>query len=108
VKLAELGVPPEVLAAEGAVSEAVARAMAEGVRRKLNADIALSTTGVAGPAGGSEAKPVGTVWVGYADAQGSFARKHTFERDRMRNIERTVATALNVARVAVAGSAKTP
>jgi nicotinamide-nucleotide amidase len=64
VKTDVLGVPPELLAAKGAVSEEVAAAMAEAVRRLLSADCALSTTGAAGPGGGSETKPVGLVYIG--------------------------------------------
>lgn len=64
VKTKVLGVPDEVLAAHGAVSREVAAAMAEGVCRLLDADCALSTTGVAGPAGGSDTKPVGLVYIG--------------------------------------------
>ncbi len=60
-KMECLGVPADLLAAQGAVSEAVARAMAEGALRHSRADIAVSVTGVAGPGGGSEAKPVGLV-----------------------------------------------
>jgi PncC family amidohydrolase len=66
-------VDPALIAARGAVSEPVALAMAEGARRRFGADCALSTTGIAGPTGGSEAKPVGTVCLGYADAAGSRA-----------------------------------
>jgi nicotinamide-nucleotide amidase len=60
-KIEALGVPADLIAAHGAVSEAVARAMAEGALRHARADIALSVTGVAGPGGGSAAKPVGLV-----------------------------------------------
>ena len=63
VKSNVLGVDRDVLAAHGAVSEPVALAMADGARRVCGADIAVSTTGVAGPGGGSAEKPVGTVWV---------------------------------------------
>ncbi|MBO6674288.1 MAG: CinA family protein [Rhizobiales bacterium] len=61
-----LGVPPDLIATHGAVSELVARAMAEGALTRSNADIAVSVTGVAGPDGGSEDKPVGTVHFGCA------------------------------------------
>lgn len=74
-KIELLGVDEDDLARYGAVSEEVAKQMAEGARRRLNADIALSLTGVAGPEGGSEEKPVGTVWIGRADHTGVSARK---------------------------------
>jgi nicotinamide-nucleotide amidase len=64
VKAAVLGVAQDLLAHKGAVSEEVAAAMAEGVHRALGADCALSTTGIAGPEGGSDQKPVGLVYVG--------------------------------------------
>ena len=62
VKVSQLGVPPEVLAAHGAVSAQVAIAMAEGVRERLGTDLGGAVTGVAGPDGGTEAKPVGLVY----------------------------------------------
>ncbi|MBA2441653.1 MAG: competence/damage-inducible protein A [Rubrobacter sp.] len=70
-----LGVPEKLLAEYGAVSEEVARAMAEGVRGVSGADYGLSITGVAGPDGGTEEKPVGLVWLGLADAGGTYSRK---------------------------------
>lgn len=72
-----LAVPPEMIEAHGAVSEPVACAMAAGVRAALGSDIGLSITGIAGPGGGSEAKPVGTVWVGVARA--SEVKAHLFQ-----------------------------
>jgi nicotinamide-nucleotide amidase len=70
-----LGVPHALIVEHGAVSEAVAREMAEGVRRVSGADYGLSVTGVAGPDGGTEEKPVGLVFVGISDAEGTFAEK---------------------------------
>ena len=59
-----LGVDPALIEADGAVSESVARAMAVGAVRALGVDLAVAVTGIAGPGGGTEAKPVGTVWLG--------------------------------------------
>lgn len=80
-----LGVPAEVLAACGAVSRETAVAMAEGVRRLAGVDLGLAVTGIAGPGGGTEAKPVGTVSIALADAQGSIHRDFSFRWDRRRN-----------------------
>ena len=82
-----LGVPGDVLTKYGAVSEPTARAMAEGARHLLKADVAVSVTGLAGPGGDEYGNPVGTVCIGYADANQSFARTHHFdgERDAVRS-----------------------
>ena len=77
-----LGVPGEVLETYGAVSEPVARAMAEGARKCLQADVAVSVTGLAGPGGDEYGNPVGTVCIGYADEKISFSRKYRFDGDR--------------------------
>jgi nicotinamide-nucleotide amidase len=92
-----LGVPAELLAREGAVSEPVAVAMAEGIRHASGAGIGLSTTGIAGPSGGSEGRPVGLVWIGYADASASFARRFLFGDQRLRVKERASQAALEIA-----------
>lgn len=84
-KMDMLGVSPDALREHGAVSEKVAAQMAEGARRRLGADLGLSTTGVAGPDGGTAEKPVGTVWIGYADAGGVSARRLQLVRDRLLN-----------------------
>ena len=84
-KTAILDVPPEMLTAQGAVSAQVARAMAEGVRTHLGSSLAVSITGVAGPDGGSEAKPVGLTYVGLAWPGGVDVRKHLFTSDRAGN-----------------------
>jgi nicotinamide-nucleotide amidase len=98
VKVVLLGVDPEILAREGAVSEAVAVQMAQGVRRHLQADLGLATTGIAGPTGGSAEKPVGTVWIGLADAQDAYARQYYLPGDRLRFKQRATAMALDLLR----------
>jgi nicotinamide-nucleotide amidase len=95
VKQKQLSVRPIILENYGAVSEPVAKQMASGVRDLLGADIGVSTTGIVGPSGGTDQKPVGTVWIGIADENESFARCFHIGKDRERNIERTVVTALH-------------
>jgi nicotinamide-nucleotide amidase len=84
LKIRRLGVPAELIAEHGAVSEPVARAMAEGVRRVLGSDYGIGITGVAGPGGGSEAKPVGTVHIALAGPTETDHRKIRFPGDRER------------------------
>ena len=79
------GVPAEILASHGAVSAQVAVAMADGARMRLGADLAVSVTSVAGPDGGSAAKPVGLTYVGVADANGTDVRRHLWTGDRSAN-----------------------
>lgn len=81
-KTTELGVDAELIKAHGAVSEAVARAMATGAVEHAAVDCALSITGVAGPGGGSAAKPVGTVWFGWATTKGVFSERLLLPGDR--------------------------
>ena len=82
VKERLLGVPAEMLEAYGAVSVPVAQAMAEGARKALQTDIAVSVTGLAGPGGDEYGNPVGTVFIGYADANKSYAKEYHFSGDR--------------------------
>ena len=82
VKETILGVESEMLETLGAVSAPVARAMAEGARRVLQADIAVSVTGLAGPGGDDFGNPVGTVFVGYSDEKCSLSREFHFDGDR--------------------------
>ena len=77
-----LGVPTDMLKRFGAVSAPVAEAMASGVRRNLNADVAVSVTGLAGPDADQFGNPVGTVYIGYSDENTLFSRKFLFTGDR--------------------------
>ena len=105
VKKNILNVSIETIAEHGAVSRECAEAMALGVSRALNTDFAVSTTGIAGPDGGSEDKPVGTVWIGvaYPDAEhpgktAVISRMFRFNNDRYTNIQRFAGSALNLLR----------
>ena len=91
-----LGVDADLIAAHGAVSQEVAIAMAEGARRVAHADYAISTTGIAGPTGGSEAKPVGTVWMAVATPQGTRAQLRNAGTDRGQIISRASAYAIEM------------
>jgi PncC family amidohydrolase len=81
-KVALLGVRPETLAAHGAVSEAVVREMLEGAVARLDCDAGIAITGVAGPGGGTPAKPVGTVWIAVSVRDRALVRHHRFDGDR--------------------------
>lgn len=81
-KVRDLGVPPEVLEAHGAVSAPCARAMAEGVRRRFGSDLGIATTGIAGPTGGTPEKPVGTVFMALSTEEGTEAKGFRFFGDR--------------------------
>lgn len=85
VKASLLGVPEATIAAHGAVSAQVARAMAVGARGRVGTDLAASVTGIAGPDGGSEEKPVGLTYVGLADAGMSDVRRFVWTGDRFTN-----------------------
>ena len=93
-----LGVNPENILEFGAVSEQVAKEMAVGVRKVFNSDFALATTGIAGPDGGTEEKPVGTVWIAVASENDVIAQKFIFGDNRERNISRSSQTALQILR----------
>jgi nicotinamide-nucleotide amidase len=80
------------------VSQQVAEAMAFGIRTKSNSDIGISTTGIAGPKGGSAEKPIGLVWIGYSDKDETFALKFNFGGDRRIIKERTAQAALELVR----------
>ena len=96
VKHNRLGVPEEILNQYGAVSEPVAKAMAEGARKALESDIAVSVTGRAGPTGDEFGNPVGTVFIGYSDSGTTLVKHCLFSGDResIRNL--TIEAALNL------------
>jgi len=96
VKEQLLDVDHETLASVGAVSEEVASEMALGIRRLTGSDWAVSTTGIAGPDGGTEDKPVGTVWVSVADSVGVFSQKLSLDGCRSEIRDRTVIEALSM------------
>ena len=106
-KMALLGVSKDIVATEGgpgAVSEACARAMAEGVRAATGSEIGLSVTGIAGPAGGSAEKPVGTVYMAVATPSGAICRHHLFEGSRLEVKAQAAQAALDMARDALEAS----
>jgi nicotinamide-nucleotide amidase len=86
LKTAFADVPPEMIAAHGAVSQEVAEALAQGIRRRTGATLGLGVTGIAGPGGGSEAKPVGLVYLALSDGQKTECVERFFHggRDRIR------------------------
>ena len=98
VKARELGVAEAVLREHGAVSAETAAAMAQGVRRRLGADVGVSVTGIAGPGGGSEQKPVGLVYVHAAGPDGELAYDFSFGGDRESIRRRATVSALHLAR----------
>ncbi|MCR4417693.1 MAG: competence/damage-inducible protein A [Ignavibacteria bacterium] len=102
-KIQILGVNPETIKNFGAVSEQTAIEMARGVRKISNADIGISTTGIMGPTGATETKPVGLVYIGYSDGEKEFAKQFNFADNRVRNKERTSQAALDILRRALMG-----
>ena len=105
-KVKLLGVPEALLAEHGAVSEPVARAMAEGVRERLAADFGVAITGISGPGGGTEEKPVGTVWIAVAQSPeegGTHAESFLFPFERERHRQLTTQVALDWIRRALLG-----
>ncbi|MBN8569906.1 MAG: competence/damage-inducible protein A [Ignavibacteria bacterium] len=100
-KIKFLDVKEETLREFGAVSEETAKQMAEGVRKHFNTDIGISTTGIAGPGGGTDKKPVGLVYIGYSDKNTTFASKFLFGNFRERNKKRAAQMALEILRKAL-------
>lgn len=101
VKTGVLGVPEEIIERHGAVSSECVAAMAEGVRHLTGSDYSVATSGIAGPGGGSEEKPVGLVWIGVSSQEGTETFRMVFNGDRKRNTARFAANALNKLRLKV-------
>jgi len=93
-----LDVPKSLLEQKGAVSEEVVLQMASQVKINFKTDYAIAVSGIAGPDGGTIDKPVGTVWIAIATPEKTFAKRYQFGNHRMRNIEVTAYTALNMLR----------
>ena len=98
MKTKVLGVPAETIENHGVVSQPVVEAMAKGVRDLMEADFGVATTGVAGPSGGTEETPVGTVWIGVASARGVVSKCFNFGKDRENVINRATIAAYEMLR----------
>lgn len=99
IKIQQLNVSPETLEQYGAVSEQTVIQMATNIRSRFNSDIGIATSGIAGPDGGTPDKPVGTVWIAYADARHTVAKKLQLTTDRTFNIRYTAIAVLNLVRI---------
>ena len=96
IKTKVLGIDPTLIEAHGAVSQQVVEAMASKVRKLFETDYSIATSGVAGPDGGSEDKPVGTVWIALSSGNELISKKYSFgDTNRERNIQRASLSALN-------------
>jgi nicotinamide-nucleotide amidase len=103
VKIAELGVKPSTLAEFGAVSEQTVVEMAEGVRQRLNTTYGIAASGIAGPDGGTDEKPVGTIWIASAGPDGTVTQKLQLGKFREQNIQYTGVYLLNLLRKQLLG-----
>jgi nicotinamide-nucleotide amidase len=106
LKVRLLGVPEPTLGRHGAVSAQVAVAMADGARTRAGSDYAVAVTGVAGPGGGTGAKPVGLTYVAVAGPAGHEVRRHQWEGDRAANKEQSAAAALELLLEVLAGDGR--
>jgi len=102
-KIGILGVSADAIEDHGAVSQQVVEQMALGAMKKYNTDYAIATSGVAGPGGGTDEKPVGTVWIALAGGGKLVSQKFTFGSDRLRNIQRSVMAGLEMLRQELSG-----
>ncbi|MTI21445.1 competence/damage-inducible protein A [Fulvivirga sp. RKSG066] len=100
-KIDVLGVDKQAIINNGAVSEATIIEMANKARNLFNADIGIATSGIAGPSGGTEEKPVGTVWIAYADGKHTITKKLQLAKDRTLNIKATAVALLNLVRISL-------
>ena len=98
IKIKMLNLDPQILTQHGAVSEETVRAMVSGALKNMQSDFAIATTGIMGPGGGSENKPVGTVWIAAGNDREIMTQKLWFRFDRQRNTELTAANVLNLLR----------
>lgn len=98
IKEHELNVPKEILEKEGAVSKKVVEQMAKAIKEKYKTDFSISASGIAGPSGGTDEKPVGTVWIAVATPTKIISEKFLFGNNRERNIQKTANAALNMLR----------
>jgi nicotinamide-nucleotide amidase len=94
-KMELLGIPKETIENYGAVSEETAKAMAIGIKEKSNVNIGISTTGIAGPTGGTKEKPVGLTYISIATSKNTTVKKFIFSKNRIKNKEQTCYEALN-------------
>ena len=99
IKEQELQVNSDTILTYGAVSEQTVTEMAQGVRKVMGTDIGVATSGIAGPDGGTPEKPVGTVWIAYADKQKTIARKLQLSKDRLLNIRMSSVNVMNLIRL---------
>jgi nicotinamide-nucleotide amidase len=106
IKTIILGVSASDIEKHGAVSREVVSAMATGAHKLFNTDYALATSGIAGPDGGSDAKPVGTLWMAVASERGVVAVNQVFGNDRVINMRRFSLSALNLLRKQIISSAQ--
>ena len=98
MKTKVLGVPAEMIEKHGVVSQQVVESMAVGVRNLMEADFGVATTGVAGPSGGTEENPVGTVWIGVSSPSGVVSKRFNFGQDRENVINRATIAAYEMLR----------
>jgi nicotinamide-nucleotide amidase len=96
IKESELNVPHDIILRHGAVSQPVVEQMAKAIRKKYKTDYSIAASGIAGPGGGTEEKPVGTVWIAVATPDKVFSKKFLFGNNRERNIQKTANAALNM------------